>query len=157
MGKPTICKCESKGPDQLRGNHEADQRLCFRFVFAASIVQSLYFLNPKFQASSHVQWLHSPVCVGPGQKPQSWFSHKVAQILSPGAVLTCPICIKTDPRNPPRHQPISSLFHLINSPQWQVRGSSPVLGTCEINHACSTHGTPISAPSIDEFLLTSEK
>ena len=29
-----------------------------------------YFLNPKFQASSHLLWLHSPVCVGPGQKPR---------------------------------------------------------------------------------------
>ena len=40
------------------------------FVFATQIVQSLYFLNPKFQASSHLLWLHSLVCVGPGQKPQ---------------------------------------------------------------------------------------
>ena len=30
MGKPTICICENKGADQLRGNLEADQRLCFR-------------------------------------------------------------------------------------------------------------------------------
>ena len=30
MGKPTICKGENKGADQLRGNREADQRLCFR-------------------------------------------------------------------------------------------------------------------------------
>ena len=31
MGKPTICLCENKGADQLRGNREADQRLCFRY------------------------------------------------------------------------------------------------------------------------------
>ena len=31
MGKPTICIGENKGADQLRGNHEADQRLCFRY------------------------------------------------------------------------------------------------------------------------------
>ena len=31
MGKPTICICETKGADQLRGNREADQRLCFRY------------------------------------------------------------------------------------------------------------------------------
>ena len=31
MGKPTICICESKDADQLRGNREADQRLCFRY------------------------------------------------------------------------------------------------------------------------------
>ena len=31
MRKPTICICENKDADQLRGNHEADQRLCFRY------------------------------------------------------------------------------------------------------------------------------
>ena len=31
MGKPTICICENKGADQLRGKREADQRLCFRY------------------------------------------------------------------------------------------------------------------------------
>ena len=31
MGKPTICIGENKDADQLRGNREADQRLCFRF------------------------------------------------------------------------------------------------------------------------------
>ena len=32
MRKPTICICENKGADQLRGNREADQRLCFRYT-----------------------------------------------------------------------------------------------------------------------------
>ena len=32
MGKPTICIGENKGADQLRGNREADQRLCFRYL-----------------------------------------------------------------------------------------------------------------------------
>ena len=32
MGKPTICICENKGADQLRGNREADQRLCFCYT-----------------------------------------------------------------------------------------------------------------------------
>ena len=31
MGEPTICICETKGADQLRGNREADQRLIFRY------------------------------------------------------------------------------------------------------------------------------
>ena len=31
MGKPTICTGENKDADQLRGNREADQRLCFRY------------------------------------------------------------------------------------------------------------------------------
>ena len=30
MRKPTICLDENKAADQLRGNREANQRLCFR-------------------------------------------------------------------------------------------------------------------------------
>ena len=45
-------------------------KLISAFVFAIRIVQSLYYLNPKFQASSHLLWLCSPVCVGPGRKPR---------------------------------------------------------------------------------------
>ena len=32
MRKPAFCICENKDADQLRGNHEADQRLCFRYT-----------------------------------------------------------------------------------------------------------------------------
>ena len=32
MRKPTICICENKDADQRRGNREADQRLCFRYM-----------------------------------------------------------------------------------------------------------------------------
>ena len=60
MRKPAFCICKNKDADQLRGNREADQRLCFRYTDN---------LNPKFQASSHLVWLYSPVCVGPGRKP----------------------------------------------------------------------------------------
>ena len=48
MGKPTICIGENKGADQLRGNREADQRLCFRY--SDSTIPLLF--NPKFQDSS---------------------------------------------------------------------------------------------------------
>ena len=68
MRKPAFCICENKDADQLRGNREAD--LISAFVFATRIVQSLYFLNPKFQASGHLLWLYSLVCVGPGRKPR---------------------------------------------------------------------------------------
>ena len=44
-------------------------KLFSAFVFATLIVHSLYFLNPKFQASSYLLWLHSPICIGPCQKP----------------------------------------------------------------------------------------
>ena len=66
MRKPTICLCENKDADQLRGNREADQRLCFRYTDSTFP----FFLNPKFQASSNLLCLYSPVCVGPGQKPK---------------------------------------------------------------------------------------
>ena len=67
MRKLAFCICENKDADQLRGNREADLRLC---LFAIRIVLSLSYLNLKFQASSHLQWLYSPVCVGPGWKPR---------------------------------------------------------------------------------------
>ena len=31
MRKPAFCICENKDADQLRRNHEADQRLCFLY------------------------------------------------------------------------------------------------------------------------------
>ena len=77
MGKPTICIGENKDADQLRGNREADQRLCFR----SRIVQFLFYLNPKFQASSSFLCLCRPVCVGPVRKPHCWFSYDAAQVL----------------------------------------------------------------------------
>ena len=45
-------------------------KLISAFVFATQIVQSLYFLNTKFQASIHLMRLYSPVSVGPGRKPR---------------------------------------------------------------------------------------
>ena len=30
--KPAFCICENKDADQLRGNREADQRHCFRYI-----------------------------------------------------------------------------------------------------------------------------
>ena len=42
-------------------------KLISAYVFATQIVQSLYLLNSKFQASSSVLWLYSPVCLGAGQ------------------------------------------------------------------------------------------
>ena len=66
MRKPAFCICENKGAVQLA----VTEKLISAFVFATQIVQSLFFLNPKFQASSHLRWLYSLVCVGPGWKPR---------------------------------------------------------------------------------------
>ena len=76
MRKPAFCLCENKDADQLRSNYAADQRL----VFAIRIAQSLYYLNPKFQASNHLLWLYSLVCVKPGRKPGDQFSHNEAHM-----------------------------------------------------------------------------
>ena len=32
MRKPAFCICKNKDADQLHGNHEADQPLCFRYT-----------------------------------------------------------------------------------------------------------------------------
>ena len=45
-------------------------KLISAFVFATRIVLFLFFLNPKFQASSLLLRLYRPVCVGPGRKPR---------------------------------------------------------------------------------------
>ena len=45
-------------------------QLISAFGFALRIVQSLYYLNPKFQTPSYLLWLYNPVCVAPGRNPQ---------------------------------------------------------------------------------------
>ena len=64
--KPAFCLCENKTQISFTGT----AKLISAFVFATLIVQSLYFLNTKFQASSHFVWLYSLVCAGPGRKPR---------------------------------------------------------------------------------------
>ena len=44
--KPAFCICENKDADQLRGDREADQRLCFRYI------DSTILLLPKYRISS---------------------------------------------------------------------------------------------------------
>ena len=46
MRKPAFCICENKDADQLRGNREADQRVCFRYT------DSTMPLLPKSEISS---------------------------------------------------------------------------------------------------------
>ena len=55
-------------------------QLISAFVFATRVVQSLFYLITKFQASSHLLCLYSPVCVRPVRKPHCWFSHEAAHM-----------------------------------------------------------------------------
>ena len=41
MRKPKFCICKNKDADQLRGNREADQRLCFRYIHVDSTIPLL--------------------------------------------------------------------------------------------------------------------
>ena len=73
-------------------------KLISAFVFATRIVQPLYYLNSKFQASSHLLWLYSPVGVGPGRKPlEDRFSQNEAHFFyvsdpSQGQDICCNFC-----------------------------------------------------------------
>ena len=55
------------------------------FVFVTKKEQCLYIINPKFQASSHLLWLYSWVCVGGGWKPQGQVFSQHPQINVVGA------------------------------------------------------------------------
>ena len=55
MRKPTFCICENKDADQLRGNREADQRLCFRYIDSAIHLLSKFELSSHYPASVAVQ------------------------------------------------------------------------------------------------------
>ena len=62
MRKPAFCICENEDAYQLRGNREADQRLCFRYI------DSTIPLLSKSEISSHKL---SSVTVQPGLS-QTW-------------------------------------------------------------------------------------
>ena len=62
MRKPTICIGENKDADQLRGNREADQRLCFRYtdstisLLLKSEISSFWLSSMTVQASLYQTW-----------------------------------------------------------------------------------------------------
>ena len=70
-------------PPHGKTNNLVTAKLISAFVFATRLVQFLFYLNPKFQASSYFLCLYRPVYVGPVRKPHCWFSHEAAQIFSP--------------------------------------------------------------------------
>ena len=57
MRKPKFCICENKDADQLRGNREADQRLCFPYIAST---------NPILSKSEMSSLQPSSVAVQPG-------------------------------------------------------------------------------------------
>ena len=74
MSKPAFCICENKDADQLRGNREADQRLCFRYTDSTI----LYFLNFKhldILCNCTVRFVLDQV-----RNPEDRFSHNEADM-----------------------------------------------------------------------------
>ena len=55
MRKPDFCICENKDADQLRGNREADQRLCFRHTDSAIPLLSKSEISSLYPSSVAVQ------------------------------------------------------------------------------------------------------
>ena len=53
--KPDFCLCEKKGADQLRGNREADQRLCFRYTDSIFPLLLIFEISSFQPASKTVQ------------------------------------------------------------------------------------------------------
>ena len=45
MRKLALCICENKDADQLRGNREADQRLCYRYTDSTITLISKYEIS----------------------------------------------------------------------------------------------------------------
>ena len=64
--------CENKGTDQLRTKCKADQRLCFCYLPLFSL-QFLFFLNPKFQASSYLLLVQLGLCQTWSETPKTGF------------------------------------------------------------------------------------
>ena len=69
MRKLAFCICGNKDADKLRGHREADQRLCFPYIYSTIPLLS----KSEIPSSSHLLWLYSPVCVRPGRNPQRLF------------------------------------------------------------------------------------
>ena len=64
MGKPTIYIGENKDADQLRGNREADQRLCFRYSDSTIPLLLKSEISSIWPASVTVQPDLCQTCVG---------------------------------------------------------------------------------------------
>ena len=75
MRKPDFCLCENKGA--------VTAKLIIAFVFATRLEQVLFFLNAKFQASSHSSVAaQTGLCQSRSENPEDRFSHITALIVT---------------------------------------------------------------------------
>ena len=67
MRKPAFCICENEDADQLRGNREADQCLCFRYIYSTIPLLHIYEISSLYPSSVAVQpglcrnWSQTPM------------------------------------------------------------------------------------------------
>ena len=124
------------------------------FVFATQIVLSLCFLNPKCQASSHLLWLYSPLCVGPGKLISAFvfttqivlylcFLNPKCQASSHLLWLYSPCCV--GPGRKPRRPVFSrrGSFHVINSMRFELH----------VIHVVMSRSTTIQRNVILDFVV----
>ena len=52
LRKPDFCICEDKDADQLRGDREADQRLCFRYINSTIPLLSKYEISSIYRVAT---------------------------------------------------------------------------------------------------------
>ena len=76
MRKPAFCICENKDADQLRGNREADQRLCFRYIDSTIPLLPNYEISSLYPSFVVVVWFVWDQ-VG---NPEDRFSHNEAHL-----------------------------------------------------------------------------
>ena len=70
MRKPAFCIYENKDADQLRGNREADQRLCFRYIDSTIPLLPKYEVSSLYPSSVAVQ---SNLCLTWSETPKTGF------------------------------------------------------------------------------------
>ena len=73
-----FCICENKDADQLRGNREADQRLCFRYIGSTipQLSKSNDFKPLAIFCGCTAQFVSDLV-----ENPEDQFSHNEAQLI----------------------------------------------------------------------------
>ena len=83
--KPDICICENKDADQLHGNREADQRLCFRYIDITIPLLPIYQISGLYPSCVVAQ---PGLCGTWSETPKTGFSHNEAHIFSSHSVPT---------------------------------------------------------------------
>ena len=80
LRKPDFCICENKDADQLRGNREADQRLCFRYTDSTIPLQCTSYIRnfkpPAIFCGCTARFVWDQV-----GNPEDRFSHNEAHLI----------------------------------------------------------------------------